>query len=64
MSPRSQRNGVKKRNVVLRIETYQRLQKYLLELMQKRGDPRITFDDAIATLLDEHEVSKNEVRAE
>ena len=46
---------VKKRNIVLRMETYERLQRYLLELIQKRGNPKITFDEAINALLDEHE---------
>jgi hypothetical protein len=46
---------VKKRNIVLRMETYERLQQYLLELIQKRGNPKITFDEAINALLDEHE---------
>ena len=46
---------MKKRNIVLRIETYERLQRYLLELIQRRGDPKITFDEAINALLDEHE---------
>ncbi len=55
MSARRTNSNVLKRNIVLRIETYERLQKYLLELMQKRGSPRVTFDEAITTLLDEHE---------
>jgi|GEM_PF-1120462 len=46
---------VKKRNVVLKMETYERLQRYLLELIQKRKTPRVTFDEAINALLDEHE---------
>ena len=48
-------SNVMKRNIVLRMETYERLQRYLLELIQKRGNPRVTFDEAITSLLDEHE---------
>ena len=55
MTPKPRKHGVKKRNIVLKIETYERLQRYLLELIQRRGDPRITFDEAINALLDEHE---------
>ena len=45
---------MKKKNIVLKLETYERLQNYLLELIQERGNPRITFDEAISALLDEH----------
>jgi len=54
----AKRSCVKKKNVVLKLETYERLQKYLLELIQERGNPRITFDEAINALLDEHERRK------
>jgi hypothetical protein len=49
------RKNVPKRNVTLRIETYERLERFLLELMRKRGTTRVTFDEAINALLDEHE---------
>ena len=49
------RKNVDKRNIALKIETYDRLEKFLLELMTNRGSPRITFDEAINALLDEHE---------
>jgi len=52
--PRPRKN-VRKRNVALKIETYERLEKYLIELIRERGSPRLTFDDAINALLDEHE---------
>jgi len=52
--PRPRKN-VRKRNVALKIETYERLERYLIELIRKRGSPRLTFDDAINALLDEHE---------
>ena len=43
---------VKKRNVVLRIDTYQRLDKYKIELMSEKGDSSLSFDDVINRLLD------------
>jgi len=49
------RKNVSKRNIALRIETYERLERFLLELMRKRGTTRVTFDEAINALLDEHE---------
>lgn len=49
------RKEVSKRNVVLKIETYTRLEKFLLELMRTKGTPRVTFDEAINTLLDRYE---------
>jgi len=64
MSPKPRKRGVKKRNIVLRIDTYERLQKYLVELIQRRGDPRITFNEAISALLDEHEKWKEERKDE
>ena len=47
----NQKNIIK-RNVVLKIETYERLDKYKIKLMNQKGDSRITFDDAINNLLD------------
>jgi hypothetical protein len=43
------------RNVVLKIETYRRLQSFLVELVKAREMPRITFDEAINELLDRTE---------
>lgn len=43
---------VKKRNVVLRIDTYQRLDKYKIKLMSEKGDSGLSFDDVINVLLD------------
>lgn len=45
---------VDKRNVALRIETYERLEKFKLELANKRKTTNISFDDAVNALLDEH----------
>jgi hypothetical protein len=47
-----ERKNVQKRNVVLKIETYERLEKYKAELIGKKGDSRLTFDDVITELLD------------
>jgi hypothetical protein len=40
------------RNVRLKIETYDKLQKYLLNLMQDKGTPWLTLDDAVNNLLE------------
>jgi len=49
------RKDVSKRNVALKIETYSRLERFLLEVMKMKGSPRVTFDEAINFLLDEYE---------
>jgi len=36
----------------LKIETYERLEKYKIRLMSEREDSRIAFDDVINFLLD------------
>jgi hypothetical protein len=45
---------VKKRNIVLRIETYKKLEQYKVDLVKEKGNPNITFDNAIMSLLEEH----------
>ena len=40
------------RNVRLKMETYDKLEKYLLDLMQERGTPWLTLDDAVNSLLE------------
>jgi len=54
------RKKVKKRNIVLKIETYERLEKYKVRLISEKGDSRLTFDDAVNTLLDNAEQRKNQ----
>ncbi len=49
------RKEVSKRNIVLKIETYNRLERFLLEVMKVKGSPRVTFDEAVNFLLDEYE---------
>lgn len=45
------RKNVKKRNISLKIETYERLEKFKIKLMSEKGDSRLTFDDVINDLL-------------
>lgn len=46
------RKEVTKRNIALKIETYDKLEKYKIKLMSEKGDSRIAFDDVINFLLD------------
>ncbi len=49
---RHQKSQATSRNIVLKIDTYNRLQRFLVELVKEKGVPRITFDEAINELLD------------
>jgi hypothetical protein len=49
---RQRKQAVEYRNVRLSIETYKKLDKYLIELIQKRGDRRISLDEAIKSLIE------------
>ena len=49
------RKNVKKRNIALKIETYERLEKFKIKLMGEKEDSRLTFDDAITFLLNKEE---------
>jgi len=60
MSMGKPRGNVAKRNVVLKIETYNRLEKLLVELVKERGTLRVSFDEAVNMLLDEHEKRESE----
>ncbi|MGA2239021.1 MAG: hypothetical protein ABSG74_07405 [Candidatus Bathyarchaeia archaeon] len=51
--PRSSK--VDSRNVKLDIPTYDRLDKYVIELVNQKGERKITLGDAVAALLDEHD---------
>lgn len=55
MTMRDSKRKVSKRNIVLKIETYGRLEKFLIELMKSKESPRVSFDEAVNTLLDGHE---------
>ena len=46
------KENVPNRNIRLKIETYEKLQKYLLNLMQEKGTPWLTLDDAVNNLLE------------
>jgi hypothetical protein len=49
------RKKVAKRNIVLKIETYERLDKHKIKLMGEKEDSSLTFDDAINDLLNKCE---------
>ena len=49
---KQRKQNVEYRNVRLSIETYKKLDKYLIELIQKRGNRRISLDEAIKSLID------------
>ena len=51
---KQRKQTVEYRNVRLSIETYKKLDKYLLQLIQKRGDRNITLDEAIKSLIEAH----------
>ena len=49
------RKHVRKREIMLNIDTLNRLERCLLELRNENRSSRISLDEAINTLLDEHE---------
>jgi hypothetical protein len=49
------KNNVTTRNVVLKIATYNRLQRFVVQLVREKESPRVSFDDAINELLDRAE---------
>jgi hypothetical protein len=51
---KQRKETVEYRNVRLSIDTYDKLDRYVLELMQKRGDRRISLDEAIESLIYEY----------
>jgi hypothetical protein len=52
------KQAVQYRNIRLSIETYRKLDKYLLELIQNKGDRHISLDEAIKSLIDSHYSTK------
>jgi hypothetical protein len=46
------RKSVEKRNIVLKIETYERLEKYKIKLITERCTSQLSYDDVINSLLD------------
>ena len=51
--PKLRLSHVKRRSIILKIEIYEYLKRFLLELMKKRG--AIASDDVVNALLDEYE---------
>jgi hypothetical protein len=49
---KQRKQTVEYRNVRLSIDTYKKLDKYLLELIQKRGDRHISLYEAIKSLIE------------
>jgi hypothetical protein len=49
-----EKEEVGRRNITLHFETYERLDKYLFELAQRKRVLKVSRNDAIETLLDEH----------
>jgi hypothetical protein len=52
------KDSVKYRNIRLSIDTYNTLDRYLLDLIQKKGDRRLTLDDAIKSLIEDYHSKK------
>jgi hypothetical protein len=48
---RQQKANATHRNIVLKIKTYDRLQRFMVDLVKKKGVLRISFDEAINELL-------------
>lgn len=47
------KKNVTKRNIALKIGTYNRLEKYKIKLMSEKENSRIAFDDVINFLLNQ-----------
>jgi hypothetical protein len=55
---KQRKQAVEYRNIRLSMETYKELDKYLIELIQKRGDRRISLDEAIRSLIESYYKNK------
>ena len=51
---KQRKQAVEYRNVRLSIDTYKKLDKYLIELIKRRGDRHISLDEAIKSLIDSY----------
>jgi hypothetical protein len=49
---KQRKQSVEYRNVRLSIETYNKLDKYLLELIERKGNRHISFDEAVDSLIE------------
>ena len=48
------KEDVRKRNITVHLPTYEKLDKFLFELAQKKHDLKVSREDAIEALLEEH----------
>jgi hypothetical protein len=55
---KQRKQTVEYRNVRLSIDTYKKLNKYLLEIIQKKGDRHISLDEAIKSLIEAYYSTK------
>jgi hypothetical protein len=55
---KQRKQGIEYRNVSLSIDTYKKLEKYLLELIQKRRNRHISLDEAINSLIEAYYKNK------
>ncbi len=55
---KQRKQTVEYRNVRLSIETYNKLEKYLLELIEERKDRHISLDEAVHSLIEAYSSTK------
>ncbi|CAN5115734.1 hypothetical protein BH18THE2_BH18THE2_13820 [soil metagenome] len=55
---KQRKQTVEYRNVRLSIETYNKLEKYLLELIEEREDRHISLDEAVYSLIEAYSSTK------
>jgi hypothetical protein len=55
---KQRKQTVEYRNVRLSIETYNKLDKYLLELIEERKDRHISLDEAVYSLIEAYSSTK------
>lgn len=56
---KQRKQSVEYRNIRLSIETYNKLDKYLLELIEKREDRHISLDEAVDSLIEVYSSTKS-----
>jgi hypothetical protein len=60
---KKRKQTIEYRNVRLSIDTYKKLDKYLLELIHKKDDRHISLDEAIKSLIDSYYSTKAKRRS-
>jgi hypothetical protein len=55
---KQRKQAIEYRNVRLSMDTYKKLEKYLLELIQKRRNRHISLDEAIKSLIEAYYKNK------